>query len=60
MISSVIAKELGLSLAGHIIDGSETPSIDERTIEVVAPRDRQVMGSAAQAGEHDVQLRPES
>jgi acyl-CoA reductase-like NAD-dependent aldehyde dehydrogenase len=55
MISSAIAEELGVSAAPHIIDGSEVASADERTIDVIAPRDRQVMGNAAQGGTEDVQ-----
>ena len=55
MISADIAKnDLGISFAEHIIDGELTGSADDRTIDVIAPRDREVMGTAAQGGSQDV------
>lgn len=56
MISATIARdELGISLAEHIIDGELAGSADERVIDVIAPRDRSVMGSVAQGGAADVE-----
>ena len=56
MISADIAKnELGISFAEHIINGELMGSADERIIDVVAPRDRSVMGAAAQGGVADVE-----
>ncbi|HEY5223942.1 MAG TPA: aldehyde dehydrogenase family protein [Microbacteriaceae bacterium] len=56
MISAEIAqKELDLSFAGHIIDGEQRDSADEQSIDVIAPRDRSVMGMAAQGGVADVE-----
>ncbi|HUG51365.1 MAG TPA: aldehyde dehydrogenase family protein, partial [Terrimesophilobacter sp.] len=55
MISADIAKnDLGISLAEHIINGELTGSADDQTIDVIAPRDREVMGTAAQGGTQDV------
>lgn len=55
MISADIARnELEIAPAEHIIDGELASSIDERTIDVIAPRDRGVMGTATQAGKADV------
>lgn len=45
MISADIAKnELGISFAEHIINGELIGSADDQTIDVIAPRDRDVMG----------------
>jgi betaine-aldehyde dehydrogenase len=56
MISADIARnELGISRAEHIIDGAQTRSVDGQWVDVVAPRDRSVMGVAAQGGVADVE-----
>lgn len=55
MISADIARnELNISVAEHIIDGELVGSVDGRSVDVVAPRDRSVMGQAAQGGSQDV------
>lgn len=55
MTSADIAKdELGVAFAQHIIGGELTGSSDDQTIDVIAPRDRAVMGTAAQGGAREV------
>lgn len=53
--ATIASNELGISLAEHIINGKLCTSADGRMIDVVAPRDRSVMGRAAQGGPEDVQ-----